>query len=94
MKTLFKIPTTLKDIIFQYGYLLATDIKKFKKQYKDNDYPVETYKSELESNERAHKHIDKVLFDDKLSTGIFSIKVSHIKKQFMQRINDLNQVMF
>lgn len=29
-RDLFKIPTAIKDVIAEYGYILATDIKKFK----------------------------------------------------------------
>ena len=49
-------------------------MKKFKQQYKQNDYPVEVYKEELEKNERARAHIETMLFEDRLDTGLFHIK--------------------
>jgi hypothetical protein len=45
-------------------------------------------------NEKALKHIERVLFDDKLDVGFFSVKTSHIKKMFVNRIGELNLVMF
>lgn len=78
----------------QYSRILATDIKKFKYEYKVNDYPVEKYKEELEANQLAKDHIDKLLFDDKLNCGFFQIKTEKIKKQFMHKIEELNKVLF
>jgi hypothetical protein len=48
IKTLFKAPLTISKILNEYSYLLGIDIKKFKADYKNNDYPVSKYKEDLE----------------------------------------------
>ena len=80
--------------MFKYSYILATDIKRFKHQYKVNDYPVEKYKEELEGYQRARVHIEQLLFEDRLNVGFFQIKVSKLKKQFIHKIEELNIVLF
>lgn len=68
---MFKVPQEVERIIAQYQKILATDIKKFKYEYKVNDYTVEKYKEELEANQRAKDHIEKVIFEDKINCGFF-----------------------
>lgn len=94
MRLMFKVPEKIEEIIKEYEGILATDIKKFKHEYKVNDYPVEKYKEELLANQRAKDHIDRLLFDDKLNCGFFQIKASKLKKQFMHKIEELNKVLF
>ena len=48
LRLMFRVPQKVEEIIKRYEYILATDIKKFKQEYKVNDYPVEKYKTELE----------------------------------------------
>ena len=73
---------------------MAVDIKKFKHEYKVNDYPVEKYKAELEQYQKAKEHIVRVLFEEKLDCGYFQIKGGKIKKQFLTKIEELNKVLF
>ena len=84
----------MERIFKQYEHILAIDIKKFKYEYKVNDYTVEKYKGELESNQKAKEHIERVLFEEKIYCGFFLIKGGHIKKQFLHKIEELNKVLF
>lgn len=39
--TLLNIPREVEGVITQYSRIMAIDIKKFKHDYKVNDYPIE-----------------------------------------------------
>lgn len=84
----------MQEILGRYAYIMALDIKKFKHQYKNNDYPVEQYKEQLQNYQQAMIHIEKLLFEDKLNVGLFQIKSEKLKKQFRHRIDELNIVLF
>ena len=43
MEGIFKIPQGLDSLVTKYSYIMAIDIKAFKKEYKANDYSIEKY---------------------------------------------------
>lgn len=44
---LFKFPKLILDHLNQYAYILDIDLKKYKRKYLDEDYPIEEYQDEL-----------------------------------------------
>jgi dynein heavy chain len=94
LNDIFKVPNSLLNIIGQHAYILDIDIKKYKKQYKENDYPVDHYKLELEQYKEAREAVQKAFDNEILCTGLFLIKCDKLKKQFLHRINELDVVLF
>ena len=54
---IMKFPISLSDHLNQYAYILDLDIKKFKKKYAHEDYPVEEYEEELSKYYDAKKEL-------------------------------------
>ena len=59
---IFKVPLALEALVGQYSRIIALDIKKFKHDYKVNDYEVQRYQQELQLNQDAKKHLFTLLF--------------------------------
>jgi hypothetical protein len=69
-------------------------LKSYKKQYKQNSYPIDVYQNELHSYHAASQHIETLLFEPRLQCGLFFLRGDTLKKQFLSKVNDLNQVLF
>lgn len=68
---IMKFPKLLGDHISQYGPILELDIKKFKKKYVNEDYPVEEYEEELLKYYEAKKELNRVFYEDWIGASIF-----------------------
>lgn len=55
----------------KYSYILDLDIKKFKKKYANDDYPVEVYEEELQKYYDAKKEIQRVFYEDWIGASWF-----------------------
>jgi hypothetical protein len=54
-----------------YSYILDIDLKKFKRKYLDEDYPIEEYEDELIKFHNAKEELKRVFYESKIGGGIF-----------------------
>ena len=66
-----KFPKLLGEHLNQFAYIIDLDIKKFKKKYVNEDYPVEVYEEELQKYYDAKKELSWVFYEDWVGASIF-----------------------
>lgn len=94
LKAIFKVPQALERLLQHYSRFLAIDIKSFKKEYKQNDYPIERYQDELRANQLAKEHVIKLMFEPRLQAGLCVVEGQAMRKMFLGRVEELNKVLF
>jgi hypothetical protein len=94
LNIIFKFPAALLDHANQYAYILDIDLKKFKRKYLDEDYPIEEYEEELVKFHEAKAQIRRVFYEDWVGGGIFQIEVKKIREKFFTKIDEVNEILF
>ena len=69
-------------------------MKSYKHNYNERDYPVEHYKELLVQYRDAKLDIERVLYADAFGTGLMQVKGRKMRREFMRRIDELDQVLF
>ena len=84
---MFSVPEALLTAVQQFDHILQTDLSEFRKQYKHNDYSIETYDELKSKHQETISKIETLLFEDTLLLGPFVVHVGKLKTRILKKIN-------